>query len=75
MRLNWKGWSYDLIQSVIRAMCVAFTIWGGYTIKYQEFNWTDLLMALGIGGGLRGIMAFLEKRPLPEDLDAPASKP
>lgn len=51
-------------------MCVAFTIWGGYTVKYQEFSWTDLLMALLIGGVLRGLMGFLEKRPLPEDLDA-----
>lgn len=69
MKLNWEGWSYDLIKSVVRSCCVAFTVWGGYTIKYQDFNWTDLGMAIAIAGGLRGVMAFLETRPVPEELD------
>lgn len=69
MKLDWKDWTYDLFKSVIRSMCVAFTVWGGYTIKYEEVNLRDLMMCLLIAGVLRGVMAFLENRPLPEDLD------
>jgi hypothetical protein len=69
MTLNWKDWSYDLFRSVIRSMCVAFTVWGGYSIKYEDVNFRDLVMCLAIAGVLRGVMAFLETRPLPEDLD------
>lgn len=75
MKLNWKGWSYDLFRSVIRSMCVAFTVWGGYTIKYTDVNFNDLWMCLLIAGGLRGVMAFLETRPLPEDLEAKKETP
>lgn len=76
MRLNWKGWSYDLFRSVIRAMGIAGGVWAGYEVKYQEINLNDLWLAILVAGGLRALLGFLAEHPLPDDLDAkPEVKP
>lgn len=74
MRLNWDHWTYDLFASVIKAMAVTLGVWGFYTIKYQDLVWSDLWQACLVAALLRGLMPFLEKRPLPEQNDVPPPK-
>lgn len=70
MRLNWRGWSYDLFQSLIRSMGVAGSAWLGISVKYKELNLEDLAYCMVFGAVARTLFHFMENRPLPEDIDA-----
>lgn len=69
MRLNWKGWTYDLFQSLLRAIGVSGGAWLGVEIRYREINLIDLGYCILFGAVVRTLFHFLETRPLPEDLD------
>lgn len=70
MKLAWRSWTYDLLQSLIRSIGVSGSAWLGIEIRYRELNLTDLGYCLLFGAVARTLFHFLENRPLPEDLDA-----
>lgn len=74
MKLAWDHWTYDLFAATIKAVCVTAGVWGFYTIKYQDLVWSDLWQACLVAAVVRGLMPFLEKRPLPEPEQPESSK-
>lgn len=79
MAMNWKKWGLEFWASLGRHIGTAGMTWLGLGLKDGKVNWSDLWVAVLVGGILPTIFTFLQRAPTPDDdanaADATPAKP
>ncbi len=70
MALNWQKWGRDFVQSLGRHIGTAGMTWLGLGLKDGVINWGSLWIALLLGAVLPTVFTFLQKTPLPDDIES-----